>query len=147
MLNLFAVALILFGCNQKNDNLSKLVINTTKGEVVYYVESAITKEEKTQGLMNRKELRADSGMIFDISPDEGIAIWMKDTYIPLDVLFVNPEGKIVWIYQNAEPLSTNLVRPLIKEPISAVVELNGGDVQKHNIKIGDTIKHKLIKKK
>ena len=60
---------------------------------------------------------------------------------------INPEGKIVWIYQNAEPLSTNLVRPLIKEPISAVVELNGGDVQKHNIKIGDTIKHKLIKKK
>ena len=145
MLKICAIALMLFGCNQKNDNLSELVIKTTNGDVTYYVETATTKEEMAQGLMDRKELRADSGMIFDLKSEEGVAIWMKDTYIPLDILFVNKQGKIVWIHQNAEPLSTNLIKPLVKDPLSAIVELNGGDVKKHNIKVGDIINHKIIK--
>ncbi|MBQ2811574.1 MAG: DUF192 domain-containing protein [Alphaproteobacteria bacterium] len=145
-LKLFAIALMLTSCNAKDDNLSEMIITTSDGDVVYQVETATTKEEMAQGLMDRKELRADSGMVFHLDGAKDIAMWMKDTYVALDMLFVNQEGKIIWIYENAEPLSTNLIQPAMSEPLSVVVEINAGDVQKHNIKIGDTLKHFLIEK-
>ncbi|MBQ2811250.1 MAG: DUF192 domain-containing protein [Alphaproteobacteria bacterium] len=141
----FAMLVFLAGCEAKDENLSQMVITTADGDVIYMVETANTQEEMSQGLMNRKQLRADSGMIFDINGAQGISMWMKDTYIPLDMLFVNQKGEIVWIYGNATPLSTTLIKPDVTEPLAAVIEINAGDVQKHNIKVGDTVKHEVIK--
>ncbi|MBQ7303787.1 MAG: DUF192 domain-containing protein [Alphaproteobacteria bacterium] len=143
ILKIFAITVMLFGCNQ-NDNLSKMVIETSDGSATYYVESALTQEEMSKGLMDRKELRADSGMIFYTGRTQEIAMWMKDTYVPLDILFVNKNGKILWIYENAEPLSTKLIKPEVSEPMAAVIEINAGDVAKHKIKVGDIVHHKLL---
>ena len=144
LFKVFAVVLLLAGCGEQDANLSKMVVKTSNGDVVYNVETATTQEEMSQGLMNRKELRADSGMIFDVNGAEGISMWMKDTYISLDMIFVNKEGKVIWLYGNAEPLSTTLIEPKVSEPIAAVVEINGGDIAKHNIQIGDFVEHKVI---
>lgn len=138
--------LLLAGCGPKDKDLSELIIETDKGPVVYKVESAVTEEEMSQGLMDRKELRADSGMIFNLNGTKGISMWMKDTYIALDMLFVNQDGKIVWIYENAEPLSTRLIKPQTDELLSAVVEINAGEVKKNGIMVGDLVKHELIQK-
>ena len=146
VVKLLAISLLVVSCGKKNENLSQVVVETSTGPVTYYVEAAITKEQMSEGLMNRKELRSDSGMIFILQGQEDIAMWMKDTYIPLDMLFVNQQGKIIAIYENAEPLSTKLIRPTITEPLGAVIELNGGDIAKNNIKVGDTVKNDLIGK-
>lgn len=141
---LCAFVLLLCGCSPKNDNLSELVFLTENGPVAYQVEMASTKEEMSKGLMDRKELAPNSGMIFDLQGQQEIAMWMKDTYIPLDMVFVNQKGKIIWIYKNARPMSTELIRPQVSEPLSAVIELNGGDTDKNGIKTGDTVRHKIL---
>ncbi len=142
-LKICAVILLLVACG--DNNLSEMTIVTENGKVVYFVETAETKEEMSKGLMNRKALKKDSGMIFNVNEVHDIAIWMKDTYIPLDILFVSKKGKIIWMAENTVPLSTTLIRPEIDEQLSAVVEINAGDIKKHKIKLGDTVKHRIIK--
>ena len=144
LIKICAVLLFLTACNSGNQ-LSEMTINTENGSVSYFVENVETKEAMSKGLMGRKELKADSGMVFNVNKVFDIAMWMKDTYIPLDILFVNKNGKIIWIVENTVPLSTNLIRPNITEQLSVVIELNAGDVKKHNIKLNDTVTHKFIK--
>lgn len=143
-LRIFAVVFFAVSCGEQNDTLSKMVIETSDGPVTYYVETAATKEEMAKGLMNRQTLKADSGMIFALQGQQEIAMWMKDTLIPLDMLFVSVDGVIMGIVENAQPNSTALIYPEKAEPLSAVVELNGGDVAKHQIKVGDKVKHRVI---
>lgn len=138
LVSLAAALVLLFACNEKKD-LTPLTITTENGEVVYEVETAVTREEMAHGLMDRKSLAENSGMIFNIGGETQMAMWMKDTYIPLDMIFVNQEGEIIWIFENAEPLSTTFIRPVVSEPIWKVIELNAGQVEKHGIKIGDRI--------
>lgn len=137
--SLAAVLFLITACDEKKD-LTPLTIATENGDIVYQVETASTREEMAKGLMDRKSLAEDSGMIFNIGGQIQMAMWMKDTYIPLDMLFVNREGRIIWIFENAEPLSTTLIRPVVDEPVWKVIELNGGEVQKHGIKTGDQIR-------
>lgn len=144
-LKILAATFLLAACNSENNELTDMVIQTENGNVEYRVETAFTRKEMSTGLSDRKELAKNSGMIFNLQGIKGIAMWMQDTYIPLDMIFVNKDGRILWIYENAEPLSTKLIRPETDEPIWAVIELNGGDVKQHNIKIGDIIKHQLLK--
>ena len=117
-----------------------IVDNNGTVKAVYQLEFARTRDEMSKGLMNRESLDADSGMLFDLRQVKAqTAMWMKDTHIALDMLFIDPEGMIFWIYENAEPESTKLIIPPYYA--ASVLEINGGDVQKHNIKIGDNIKH------
>lgn len=141
---IFAFVLLLSACGENNANLTKMVIHTSDGNVTYHLEKAITKDQLEHGLMNRKELKSDSGMLFLLQGQNEIAMWMKDTYIALDMLFIGQNKRIVAVYKNATPLSTALIRPRISEPLSAVVELNGGDIDKHNIKIGDKVENDMI---
>lgn len=143
-LSLLAVMLMLSACEKKVD-LTPLTIMTENGEVNYQVETAMTREEMSRGLMKREFLKADSGMIFNVGGQSQIAMWMQDTYIPLDMLFVCQDGVICSIHENAEPMSTALIRPQVDDPIFAVIELNGGDVKKQGIKVGDTVRHQLLK--
>ena len=146
IVKLFAVVLLLSACGNENPNLSKMVIHTSDGDVTYHLEKAITKEQLQHGLMERKELKSDSGMLFLLQGQSEIAMWMKDTYIPLDMLFIGQNKRIVAVYKNAKPLSTTLIRPEVSEPLSAVVELNGGDIDKNKIKVGDEVENSLIQK-
>lgn len=139
--NLFLAVLLVASCSK--ESTSDLTIVTDDGEVSYTVENAQTNAELEQGLMFRESLAPNAGMIFDLSKAENAVMWMKNTKIPLDMIFIDQDGTIAWIYENAEPESTNLIiSPL---PATAVLEVNGGDVQKHNIKIGDIVKHKFLK--
>lgn len=145
-LKVLVLLVFLTSCNSKENNLTNLTIQTENGSLNYRVESAVTDEQRQKGLMHRSKLDADSGMIFAIPSQQNsmVAMWMKNTLIPLDMLFTDQHGKIVWIHENAEPLSTKIIRPETTAPVFFVIELNGGDVKKHHIKIGDTVKHQSI---
>ncbi len=143
-LRIFLAVLLLLGCTPSEDKLSKLTIETQDKTIEYEVETAATRKQMEIGLMNRQQLAENSGMIFVLNGEHQVVMWMKDTHIPLDMLFADQNGEIVYIYENAEPESVNLIYPKSCVPLYAVLELNGGDVQKHGIKVGDKIKHKTL---
>lgn len=140
---IFMVVLLLASCGKKEEAADyNMVINTDKGEVRYLVENAVTHEELEKGLMDRDTLAPNGGMIFDLSSVGPVAMWMKDTKIPLDMLFMDETGKVVWIYENAVPFSEEQIIPPM--PVFAVVEINAGEVQKNGIKVGDMVKHSFF---
>jgi uncharacterized membrane protein (UPF0127 family) len=119
-----------------------LEIVTKSGVQVFSVELATTEEEKTTGLMYRKELPDGKGMLFDFSPAQEISMWMKNTYISLDMIFIRPDGRILRIAENTEPLSTKIIpsRGLAK----GVLEVIAGTAKKYGIEPGDRIAHPLF---
>ena len=115
-----------------------LTIRTAAGaEHRFTVEVARTAEEQAQGLMNRQSLAADRGMIFPMSPPRDASFWMKNTLIPLDIIFVRADGTIARIEQNTVPLSLEPVMSL--EPVAAVLELAGGRTAELDIQAGDRV--------
>lgn len=136
---LFCALIVIAGCSQEGN----LTIKTQKGDVTYNIEEAQNPQDLEKGLMFRENLAANSGMIFDLSHvSNQVAMWMKNTKIPLDMLFVNANGKIFFIYENATPMSEELI--IAPEPAMFVIELNAGDVKKHGIQVGDFIKHHFL---
>lgn len=142
-IKLFLAVALLAGCSKKNDE-NNLTVLTDSGEISYTVEEAQTVPELEKGLMFRESLAPNSGMIFDLSKAEHAAMWMKNTKIPLDMIFIDSNGSVSWIYENAQPESLTLIIPPF--PAAAVLEVNAGDVQKHGIKIGNLIEHEFFAK-
>ena len=112
-------------------SVQPLEIATKSGVRVFSVEMATTEEEKTQGLMYRKELPDGKGMLFDFSPEQQISMWMKNTYISLDMIFIRADGRILRIAENTEPLSTKIISSggLAK----GVLEVIGGTAPGNNL--------------
>jgi len=138
-----ASAVCLFaGLGARAANVQPLEIVTKTGVHVFAVEMATTEEEKTTGLMYRKELADGKGMLFDFSPEQEISMWMKNTYIPLDMIFIRSDGRILRIAENTEPLSTKVIpsRGLAK----GVLEVIAGTAQKYGIAPGDRVAHPLF---
>ena len=138
-----ASAVCLFaGLGARAANVQPLEIVTKTGVHVFAVEMATTEEEKTTGLMYRKELADGKGMLFDFSPEQEISMWMKNTYIPLDMIFIRSDGRILRIAENTEPLSTKIIpsRGLAK----GVLEVIAGTAQKYGIAPGDRVAHPLF---
>lgn len=105
------------------------------------VEVAINPTERSQGLMFRSKMKEDKGMIFIFERDDMQSFWMKNTIIPLDIMFINSKGVINTIHKNTVPYSE---RPLpSKDKSQFVVEVNGGYSDRHGIKEGDLIEYKL----
>jgi hypothetical protein len=115
-----------------------LTVTTASGKVHRFtVEVARTPEEQAQGLMNRQSVAPDAGMIFPMTPPRAASFWMKNTLVPLDIIFVRPDGTIVRIEENTVPLS---LEPVVStEPVSAVLELAGGRSAELGIKAGDRV--------
>lgn len=88
-----------------------------------------------RGLQGRKELPDKTGMYFVFEKPRFTAMWMKDTYIPLDMLFLDEKGYVVQIKENAVPLDETYIPSLV--PVSGVIELPAGSVRKYNIEIAD----------
>ena len=103
----------------------------------FTVEVAKSPEEQAQGLMNRSLLAADKGMVFPMEPPRPASFWMKNTLIPLDIIFVRPDGTISSIAENTVPLSLDPV--VSTEPVKAVLEIPGGRSAELGIKAGDKV--------
>jgi uncharacterized membrane protein (UPF0127 family) len=119
-----------------------LEIVTKNGVQVFSVEMATTEQEKETGLMYRKELPDGKGMLFDFSPEQEVAMWMKNTYISLDMIFIRADGRILRIAENTEPQSTATIRSggLAK----GVLEVIAGTAKKYGIEPGDRVAHPLF---
>ncbi len=100
---------------------------------------ADTPERQRQGLMWVRNLPSDQGMLFINDSVRLSSFWMKNTYIPLDMIFVDARGKIVAIFANVPPLTLDPVGPDV--PVKAILELRGGEAAKRGIKTGDRLRH------
>jgi len=135
-------AFIGSGFGAQAANVQPLEIVTKSGVQVFSVEMATTEEEKTTGLMYRKELPDGRGMLFDFSPAQEVSMWMKNTFIPLDMIFIRADGRILRIAENTEPQSTRIIpsRGLAK----GVLEVIAGTAKKYGIEPGDRVAHPLF---
>jgi uncharacterized protein len=123
---------------------SLLAVRTKAGKVINFkIWTADSPRREQQGLMFVKHLDEHTGMLFLFPENKPVAMWMKNTYIPLDLLFMNPQGKIDFIAVNAQPLSLDNIGPATAE--YAVLELNGGATERFGIRVGDTVLHKTFK--
>ena len=121
---------------------SSLVVVTASREIKFEVELALNDAERSRGLMYREKLGPYDGMLFDFYQDAPVSFWMKNTLIPLDMLFIAADGTIKHIHANAVPLSTD---PIPSEfPVRAVLEINGGSAKLLGIKPGDKVKHPIF---
>jgi uncharacterized membrane protein (UPF0127 family) len=107
------------------------------GVHVFSVEVADNDAERAKGLMYRKELAEGRGMLFDFHRDQEVSFWMQNTYIPLDMIFIRGDGRILRIEENTEPLSTRLIPS--RGPVRAVLEVIGGTTRKLGISPGDRV--------
>lgn len=120
-----------------------LTIETGDGRVIpFVVELALTPRQRAQGLMFRKEMAADAGMLFLFEREAPRSFWMKNTYLPLDILFLDASGRIVSIARDTTPLSE---APIPSElPAAAVLELNAGTAALLGLSPGDRIVYRAF---
>jgi uncharacterized protein len=119
---------------------SALTIHAGGGSgAVFNVWIADTPRRQEQGLMFVRDLPADEGMLFVNAASRPAAMWMKNTFIPLDMLFIDDRGRIVRIFERTVPQSLEtLSHP---EPVKAVLELRGGECARRGIRVGDRVDH------
>lgn len=108
----------------------------------FTVEVAKTQEEIFRGLMFRKEMPERHGMIFILPEEKEARFWMKNTLIPLDMVFIGSDGVIKHIHTMAQPLDQTQISSLA--PVKAVLELNGGETQTLGILPGDAVRHEEL---
>jgi len=118
---------------------SSLTIQTKDSEYIFNIEIAITEKERSRGLMYRKELKQTEGMLFLYPEKQIIKMWMKNTLIPLDMIFINNNGKIIDIFKMTIPKDLTPIGPDVK--LKGVLEINGGLTSYLNINKGDFIIH------
>ncbi len=119
-----------------------LGVRTSTGDQLFRVEIADTPRLREIGLMNRRELAEDAGMLFDFAKSDRVSMWMKDTLIPLDMLFIRADGRIANIAERTVPGS---LTPIDSQgPVLGVLELNGGTSARLGIKPGDKLLHPLF---
>ncbi len=123
---------------------SELEIITAAGKrIKFNIEVATSISQRAQGLMYRQNLELQSGMLFDYGASQQATMWMKNTLIPLDMLFIDSSGKIVFIQERTVPLSEAVIAA--PEPVRAVLELAGGATARLGIKQGDQVDYVIFK--
>jgi uncharacterized membrane protein (UPF0127 family) len=123
--------------------LPTIEIVSKSGVHVFAVELARNDAERAQGLMFRKELPEGRGMLFDFQRDQEVSFWMKNTLIPLDMIFIRSDGRILRIAENTEPLSERQVPS--GGPVRAVLEVIGGTAKKLGIEPGDKVAAPMLR--
>lgn len=122
-----------------------LAVLTAAGPHRFQVEVARNDADRAQGLMYRRSLPPDRGMLFDFARVEPVSMWMQNTYVSLDMLFIRPDGTVARIAQRTEPLSTRQIPS--GEPVLAVLELVAGTAERLGIKAGDKVEHPLFQRR
>jgi uncharacterized protein len=120
----------------------KVIIESVKGEVNFHVEIAATPEKREVGLMYRRELPPDRGMLFIFPAEKVNSFWMKNTPIALDMIFISRERKIVGIVHETVPFS--LDGRSVSGPSQYVLEINGGLSRRYGFKAGDVVKFENV---
>ncbi len=136
--------LFLFGARAAAvaQSLEQLEIDSADGAHVFKVEVVDDEAGRERGLMYRRFLPQDRGMLFDFKEEAPVAFWMKNTYIPLDMIFISRKGVVTKVVANAEPLSERLIPS--GGPVYGVLEINGGLAARLGIKPGDRVKDAIF---
>ena len=120
-----------------------LEIATATGRHPFQIEIVDNDASRERGLMDRRYMAADHGMLFEFDREAPVSFWMKNTYIPLDMIFIAPSGVVTHIVANAEPLSERVIPS--GGPCIAVLEVNGGTAASIGLKVGDKVHHPFFK--
>ena len=122
--------------------LQRLEVDTASGPHLFKVEVMSTDAERERGLMNRRSLAKDRGMLFDFHKEAPVFFWMKNTYIPLDMIFVGADGRVVNVKHDAKPLDETIIPS--GEPAQGVIEVIAGVADAIGVKPGDEVKHPMF---
>ncbi len=122
--------------------LTRGTLVTSKGRFRLFLEFAGTPAQRAHGLMFRRSLPENFGMLFDFGGTGEVAMWMKNTLIPLDMLFFDARGRVVGLIADAEPLSEKVLSPGV--PARAVLELPAGSIERYGVQIGDVLEHRMF---
>jgi uncharacterized membrane protein (UPF0127 family) len=141
---LLALALVCLAAGEGRaaDETQALEIVSKSGVHVFSVEVMRTPEEKAKGLMYRRELAEGRGMLFDFTPEQPVSMWMKNTYLPLDMIFIKADGRIARIAENTTPESEAIIPS--GSPVRGVLEVIAGTAKKYGIAAGDRVAHPLF---
>jgi uncharacterized membrane protein (UPF0127 family) len=123
--------------------VTALTIDTTFGHAKFKVEVASDWRSQEYGLMNRKYLAPDAGMLFDFRAPQMTVFWMKDTLIPLDMIFIRPDGTVSSVAPDAVPMSLTSIPSV--EPVRAVLEIPGGRAAALGIYPGEKVHSPALK--
>lgn len=125
---------------------NELHIETAAGKSYRFrVEIAATVKQRAQGLMFRRRLAPDAGMLFDYGREVTVSMWMKNTLLPLDILFISSDGSIVNIAQRTVPGSLAPIPSA--RPVRGVLEINAGTSSRLGLRPGDKVRHPIFAKK
>jgi uncharacterized protein len=139
----FVLVAALFSAPIRAEGLETLQFVTAGGPHVFQVEIAKDDAARERGLMYRRFMPADQGMLFQFDREAPVSFWMKNTYVPLDMIFISHSGIVTNIVANAEPLSE---RAIPSGPAcAAVLELNGGAAAAIGLRVGDKVRHPFFK--
>lgn len=134
----FMVALPAFAQQDMHFDKEPLIIQTAAGKMLHFtVEIAASGDQRAYGLMFRKAMAEDAGMIFDFGVSRRVTMWMENTVLPLDMLFADGRGVITHIKEDAKPYSRDLIDSMGE--VRYVVEVNAGTAHKLNIRPGDRL--------
>jgi uncharacterized protein len=131
------------GCVTAPAAQNVVTVETSEGPRVFHIELADDPDEQEIGLMNRTSMPKDAGMLFEFPKIEKRAFWMKDTMIPLDMIFIAEDGTIQHIHHMARPLDRTHITS--ESPVKAVLEINGGLTDTLGIKEGDKVIHPIFR--
>ncbi|HYC64365.1 MAG TPA: DUF192 domain-containing protein [Reyranellaceae bacterium] len=138
----FALAAIGARAQDIKFERSSLVVATAAREIKFDVELALNDEQRARGLMFREKLGPYEGMLFDFQREQPVSFWMKNTLIPLDMIFIAADGTIRHIHANAVPKSEETIPST--HPVRGVLEINGGSSRLLGIKPGDKVRHAIF---
>ncbi len=125
-------------CPDPNLHRTTVTLATAGGQQRYRVELADTPDRQECGLMFRRQMARDAGMWFPVDPPRTASFWMKNTFLPLDIVFVGTNGRVLTVAANAKPYSESLIDS--GGTISAVLELNAGEAARVGLKVGDKVR-------
>jgi len=120
----------------------QLSVATARGQVRFHVEIAANDHDREQGLMYRRAMAPDHGMLFDFNPPQQVSFWMHNTVLPLDIIFIGADGHILNIAPNATPFSDATIPS--DGAARAVLEINAGRAQALGIAPGDVVHHRFF---
>ncbi len=123
--------------------VSRVIIETDAGSLEFEAEIAITWEQHRMGLMFRREMAENRGMLFYYPFPQTVGFWMKNTYLPLDIIFIRSDGAIANIAHDTVPHSLNSIES--EGIITGVFEVNAGVTEKLGIREGDLVRHEIFK--